>query len=80
MSEKYCIFRNVDVLRFRMCRFLTIPSRLKYTQVVLIAIRPTKTKICLSNLQEREHLECEVYHFLLNSEWTDPLTLKMLNY
>jgi len=32
-------FRYVVFLRFRMYRFLTIPSRLKYTQVLLITMR-----------------------------------------
>jgi len=32
-------FRYVVVLRFRMYRFLAIPSRLKYTQVILITMR-----------------------------------------
>jgi len=40
----------------------------------------TRTKIWSRNVEEREHLECEVHHFLLNSEWTGPLTLKTFNY
>lgn len=40
----------------------------------------TRAKIWSRNLQERDHLECEVLHFLWKSEWSGPRTLKVLNY